>query len=123
MKLYDASAFFKHLQKNKLNRKHFILDITIYEIGNVIWKYVTKLKKISKQDAEKITQPLILWDRIIRIESNDEIKIMKISLSTKLTYYDSAYIYFSKKFGMELLTCDKKMFKTAKKMKINVKLV
>jgi len=122
MILYDTSALFERISKGSADKEGFILDLTVYEIGNVLWKQAFKTKAISKSDAESILEVVNLWERIIRVSPDDEKGIFKVCETTGLTFYDAAYIHFSKKYGLELYTCDKKLYTAGKRMKIKVKL-
>lgn len=124
MILYDASAFFELLKQEKLDHNAFLLDLSIYEIGNVIWKHSSILKQITESEAGKIINLVEDWPNIIRIDTKiDSAPILGTALQEKLTFYDSAYIYFPKKYSLHLHTCDKKLYKTAQKKKIQATLI
>lgn len=109
MKIYDSSAFFEAASSKTLDVEAFILDLTLYEVGNVVLKHESLLKDISRQDAESFINILSNWNRVLFIQQDDLQGIFSISLTTNLTFYDSAYVYFSKKYNAILETKDKKL--------------
>jgi len=124
MILYDASAFFELLKQETISKDSFILDLGIYEIGNVLWKQKNLLKTIDKNEANKFMEFVGVWESIIRtIPPDDFSKIYEIAERNNTTFYDSAYIHFAKKYALNLLTCDEKLYKTAKKNKIQATLI
>jgi len=124
MILYDASAFFELLKEQKLELDSFLLDLSFYEIGNVIWKHKNILRQISDADTKKIVELLCCWQNVIRLEWEKDFRpIVEITLSENITFYDASYLHFAKKHSMQLLTADKKLYKTAVKKKINCLLI
>lgn len=126
MYIYDTSAFYELIKTKKLDTDYFIIDLTFYEIGNVLWKHCNLLKKkteFCKKDLENIFNVLQNWERVIRIYPFDMKSILNIAINNKITFYDSAYIYLAKKYSLGLLTCDKKLYKISKKEKIKSVLI
>ena len=124
MLLYDSSAFFELLKSNELDYDAFLTDLNFYEIGNVLWKHKNILKELTEADVKKISKVLIDWNNLIRIDSESDFeKILEIALKQSITFYDSTYIHFAKKFGLKLITYDKKLDKAAKKQKIKCQLL
>ncbi|MFA5382760.1 MAG: type II toxin-antitoxin system VapC family toxin [Candidatus Micrarchaeia archaeon] len=126
MYIYDSSAFYELIKTKDLNTENFILDLTFYEVGNILWKYCTLLKKkteFCKKDLENICNILENWERVIRIYPLDTQYILEIAIKNKLTFYDAAYIYLAKKYSTGLLTCDKKLYVASKKEKIKSVLI
>lgn len=122
--LLDASAFillikkanvqttFRHLQNS------LILDLTVYEVGNALWKESTLAKYLTKEEAktlEKVAQ--IILSRTDKVLNQDLTfqQIMEIAKTENLSFYDSSYIYFAKQKNVQLVTEDPTLKEKAQK--------
>ncbi len=110
--LLDASAFFWAIKEGLDLREHFVLDLTFYELGNIVWK-----RKLGAELLE-----LLEFCRVIYIWHEDLPEILKIARDEGLTFYDASYVHFATKYGLELVTADKKLAKVARKY-VKTKLV
>lgn len=123
--LYDTSALL-NLMLNKGSKAldilsgQAVLDLTIYEIGNSIWKFSYLQKKITKNQScalLDISSSVIDNMTVLDIKSiENDIKEHSINLGQ--SFYDSAYLGVAKKYNLELVTDDKKLQKNAKRSKI-----
>ena len=121
-RLYDTSALFNIMIKNgsgasKLLRSQSILDLTTYEMGNIVWKLAYLQKKITAQQACKILESFLLLRQtmhVLEIAGMEE-KIKNLSLDTGLSFYDSAYVIAAKQTGLVLVTDDVSLAKIAAK--------
>lgn len=109
MKLIDTSYFYDVvLSKDQtLVLDSYVLDLTLYEIGDVLWKHYKKLKTISKSDY--LTFPHSISDlslNVIRFDQCDFPAISSIVDRFNLIFYDSAYVFYAKKYRLEILTHD-----------------
>lgn len=120
--LFDANAFLDLIRRKKaLIAGQYILDLTIYEIGNAIWKEATLFRTLTMNEAVQFMANLLSVVQkmnIIRIEEDLD-QIMELAIETHLTFYDAAYLYFAIKKGLTLVTNDKKLFRVAEG-KVNV---
>jgi len=83
-----------------------ILDLTLYEVGNVIWKEY-KLGRIRDLDGVvSMFSEVLSWIKIDEIELKDLKEIMKLAVSRGVTFYDASYIYIAEKRGYKLVTLD-----------------
>lgn len=115
--LFDTSAFLDLIRKKRLIVNSYILDLTIYEIGNAIWKETVLFNALSWDEAIEFMRNIsnILNKMIIiHIDVNDLNEIIKIAIQERLTFYDSAYLYYARKNKLILVTNDKKLYNTAK---------
>lgn len=124
-KLYDASAFL-NLLLNEGSKSlsilpgQTVLDLTLYELGNGIWRIQYLQKKITKEEA------CLLLDSCIQVMSSMNVldvdglenQVKEIASDNGQSFYDSAYIAVAKKYGLELVTDDKKLLKIASDCKI-----
>jgi len=97
--LLDASALLDLIKRKKkeiLNQ--YILDLTIYGIGNAIWKEANLFKTLTEEALNfmKNFANIKAKMKIITIQ-NDLKEIMKTAINEKLTFYDVAYLYFATK--------------------------
>lgn len=124
-KLYDASAFLNLLLNEGSNSLSIlsgqtVLDLTLYEIGNSIWRIQHLQKKITKEDA------CLLLDSCVQVMSSMDVldvaglenQVKEIASDNGQSFYDSAYLAVAKKHGLELVTDDKKLLKVASDCKI-----
>jgi len=98
----------------------YLMDLTIYEVGDSLWKLVFLLKVISLKDAIEIIEVLedLVKKRFIRAVYFTELnlpKIVKLAIAEGLTFYDSSYIAAAEKLSSTLVTEDKELRKKAKK--------
>ena len=99
-------------------RTSFLLDLTFYEIGNAIWKETCLTKFLTKNESEVLRNSVqIVLARIDKIlsEASNFQKILDISESEKLSFYDSSYFFAAKEKGLVLVTEDKELRTKAKK--------
>lgn len=115
--LLDANAFLDLIKRRKtLIKGQYILDLTMYEVSNAIWKEVVLFKTLTKDEAVTLMNEItniVQKLNIIRIQ-DDLDKIMEIAIKERLTFYDAAYLYFAKKYQLILITNDKKLYNAAK---------
>jgi len=87
--------------------------LMICEVGNTLWK-ATKRGFISLDQAErKFSYLLRLKIDSIELNEEDHREVLKWSVRSNATYYDSLYVRSSIKVGAVLLTGDDTLFKVA----------
>jgi predicted nucleic acid-binding protein len=95
-----------------------LLDLTFYEVGNAIWKETCLTKFLTEKDSEtlrnRVQTVLTRIDRISSEASNFK-KILDISESERLSFYDSSYLFIAKEKGLILVTEDKGLRAKAEK--------
>ena len=73
-----------------------VLDLSVYEVSNALWKAVKLLKNIDREEASLIHKTLLVFLRycaMLRLEDLDHDRIMEIALEKRLTYYDAPYLH------------------------------
>lgn len=124
-RIYDASALL-NLVLSRGSRSlavltgQAVLDLTAYEIGNAIWKMSCLQKKIVEDEA------CVLLDACMKTICNMstlsmvglEKDVKEMAVRTRQSFYDSAYMVLAKKHGLELVTDDAKLQKSASGSKI-----
>jgi predicted nucleic acid-binding protein len=111
----------------KILKESYILDLTGYEIGSILTKgndgHIKGLDREITMDLTKEIEKVVAMIRAIKLEPLDIAEIMKLSLSTGLTFYDASYIFYCKSNQIVLLTDDKEMYREASKLGLEVKKV
>ena len=111
--LFDTPSIITLLKFNRIDLLYnqYIQELTLYEIGSILWKEVYMLKKINLDDALKILdiiKKLTNYMNVLSIKGLED-EILKIAYETKLTFYDASYIILSKSYGLTLVTDDEKL--------------
>lgn len=106
-------------------RRHgfVILDLTIYEVCNAIWKGYIKLNKISFNEAVNAciaVRTLIRWLEVYKFEDLDFKKVIEIALESSITVYDAAYIALAIVLRTRIASEDEDIIKTAPKYSVDV---
>ncbi len=95
-----------------------ILDLTVYEIGNALWKELELLKSLKMEDAERLANAVNLvmtnMEKLF-VGASEFSDVMSIARAEKKTFYDSSYIYIAKREKMMLVTEDRGLSKVAQK--------
>jgi predicted nucleic acid-binding protein len=125
--LFDASSILTLVRELRGKAPDELLNgstipLAYYEIGNALWRECSLLKRISREDAEKLLRAMfaILQAMDIAFVENDEeaTNILAHGCDLNITYYDSAYIEQASKTKKSLVTEDKKLAKAAERMGI-----
>ncbi|ARM74605.1 type II toxin-antitoxin system VapC family toxin [Acidianus manzaensis] len=121
--LFDTSALYPliiELLRGKINLNFlsnaYILDLTIYEIGNVLWKE-SKIKNKIKDPVETMQNFLKIIEKFNLITEIDYTKVLKLAIERNLTFYDSAYVYIAEENNLTLVTYDKELLGKTKNAK------
>ena len=123
------TLFFSDSEENvhKILKESSVLDLTGFEIGSILTKgndgHIRGLKRELILYLTKEIEKVIANIRVIRLKTLDIAEIMKLSLSTGLTFYDASYVFYCKFHQMALLTEDKEMYREAVKLGLEVKKV
>jgi predicted nucleic acid-binding protein len=122
--LLEASSLFLLIRSSREERKlaivneSRILDLTIFEIGNTLWKESELLKILAIEEVEKLVRTVVRTLAAlesISLSRDDFAEVLGIARKEKLTFYDSSYLYIAKKNGLTLVSNDGKLFRAAKK--------
>jgi len=127
MHLLDSSAIaiiIKRLRGKAVEHlyRNTTLDLSRYELGNIIWKKCVLKSLISQEEAlyraEDMAKTLELTS-MERVESNEDFKdAMRLAINLKITFYDASYLQIAKSRKLTLVTEDKKLSEKAKKANI-----
>ena len=95
-----------------------VLDLTYYEIGNAVWKESSPSKSLSGANLEKVVEAVnycFTNMESISLAPVDLAGILEIARKEKLTFYNSSYLYATKKNNLTLVTEDEKLARASKK--------
>lgn len=127
--LLDASSLILLIKKADVQetvrklQEATILDLTYYEVGNIVWKEGTLTKFLTVKEADRLgrmAQEIITQLNQIDNKETSLMKILEIARNENLSFYDSSYIYSAKERGLTLITEDKRLKEKAKKY-VNVR--
>ena len=122
--LFDASAIVNLLISQggriiDIVTGNWTLDLTVYEVGNAVWKLNTIKSKITSAEADNLLRNLldIVADRIRLISSSeiDHLSTIRIAREEKLSYYDAIYLSIAMTRNLLLVTDDRRLYNSAKK--------
>lgn len=115
--LLDASAIYKIAYVNRMDviADSITLDLARYELGNAVLKDCVIHKKIDITKAEELIGFLYkVLDNLDKVIVTDSKETMKIAHELNLSFYDAAYVQYSKTSNLTLITEDGKLTKKAK---------
>ncbi|RLE87040.1 MAG: hypothetical protein DRN04_18670 [Thermoprotei archaeon] len=118
MKLvFDASALLNLIRSASSSafnylKGNYILSLTLYEIGNALWRETTLLKRISISEALSLLELISSICKIMNtINPHNNLLVLKLAHELRITYYDSSYIVASYELNAGLVTDDEKLRK------------
>jgi len=113
--VFDSSALLniiRVLGANALGylRGNYVLTLTLYEVGNALWKETTLLKRITAEEATTLLGLIGNTCRVLNIVApKDPLKALKLACALKITYYDSAYVTVAYERNATLVTDDREL--------------
>jgi len=95
-----------------------ILDLTIYEIGNVVWREYRKGRITDPVSVSRMFEVVV--GSIEKLSINEEVcRVQEIAIENNLTFYDAAYIYVTRKNKLKLVTEDKVLLNLPESIDLN----
>ena len=122
--LLDASSLMLLIKKADVQeamkklQEAAVLDLTYYEVGNIIWKESALTKFLTLKEADRfgmMAQEVMAKVKQINGKETAFMKILEIARNENLSFYDSSYVYSAKEEGLTLITEDKRLKEKAKK--------
>ena len=108
--LLDASALYPLMLRMRENLLQYaaqfaVLDLTLYEVGNAIWKEHRKGRIRNLALVAKVFEEII--KDMNRLSIGQEIfSVLEIATGNDVTFYDASYIYVARKWRLKLVTED-----------------
>ena len=115
MMVCDASAIYKTIKSNRLDRLvgQSISSIAVYELGNVIWKHAILVKTYDQKEANdlfNICERALEEMRVVHSDLND---IYRMAEKYRTSFYDGAYLCLAADMNIPLVTLDQKLAQKA----------
>jgi predicted nucleic acid-binding protein len=112
--LLDASALYPLILKLRekiftASKKLAVLDLTYYEVGNILWKHYKRGKIANLDVAAEIFKEIL--DSIEKFKAEDFIGTLKTATKENLTFYDATYIQTAEKQQLTLVSADKQILR------------
>ncbi|MGB9729922.1 MAG: type II toxin-antitoxin system VapC family toxin [Thermoprotei archaeon] len=113
--LFDASALLnivRRLEEKSLKilKGNYILTLTIYEIGNALWRETKLLKRLTVNNTVEILKAVIALTKFMQIiEPENPIEVLVTSNMMEATFYDTAYVITALQENLILVTDDEKL--------------
>ncbi len=113
--IFDASALLNIIRlmgSDALShlKGNYILSLTLYEVGNALWKEATLLNRISIDEALSLFNWVNQVCRVLNvITPRDTSLILRLAYDLKLTFYDSSYIVGAGEINGVLITDDERL--------------
>ena len=83
-----------------------VLDLTIYEVGNVIWKEYRRSKIGDLTIVANFFQEIFDVISILKFDANMR-EVLELATNENLTFYDASYLHMARKHGAKLVTEDR----------------
>ncbi|MFB6200311.1 MAG: type II toxin-antitoxin system VapC family toxin [Candidatus Nanohaloarchaea archaeon] len=117
--IFDTSSLINLLTEGKIDPllEEKILDLTLYETSNVLWKMHHIQEKINKKELHELLQLLNRLEKEMQVHSPERTETMKIASEHGITFYDASYLSAAKN-SETLITEDTALRKTAEKEEI-----
>jgi len=92
--LLDASSIFAaaKLERVDVIPGNYTLDLTRYELGNMLWKESALLRRISIEDSRRlieVVKDMISLTRVLKIDCREE-EMLDVASRLEITFYDAS---------------------------------
>lgn len=121
-RLFDASAILnvvrnKDSQSIGILNKQYVLDLTIYEISNAIWRISYREKKITQEQSSTLFDSILLLMQHMKVVGINGLEkhVQELAMKEELTAYDASYLALAEKSGLVLVTDDRELERAARK--------
>lgn len=116
-RVFDASSIFEIAKQANASSlvNGYALYLTLYELGNILWKHTALTKCLSVEEAEETRQIVnkMLQTMNLQPVTNVDHETFTIASKHRISYYDASYIQATKSLNAELITEDKRLAKVA----------
>jgi len=122
--LFDASALVNIIVSRAgealdVTKGRDILDLTVYEAGNSLWKLNVIHKKLDAEEAASLLLVVAKLSKhmdVLGVSQLDLASVLGLAVQERISFYDAAYLHAAKERGLELITDDAKLKKVASKL-------
>lgn len=111
--IFDASSIFEAISQNKIEVLigNYTMELTRYELINVLWKNFLLKRNIIKEECLRITEiikNILKLMHILNIDCNEK-EVFDVASQLEITIYDASYIYNAKRLNLSFITEDQKL--------------
>ena len=110
--LLDASALYgllAHYHRWIRHREKLaILHLTVYEVGNALWKEARAGRLPWRETAGALSRVL---SSLKMLDDPPLEKVLEVAVERDLTFYDASYAYVAETLGLSLVTQDRELLK------------
>jgi predicted nucleic acid-binding protein len=109
--LVDASALYPlvlKLREGLLDHLPLVavLDLTVYEVGNVIWKEYRASRVKDPRALAAVLGEVLSGFRVVRVGGEALGEVLGLAIAEGITFYDAAYLHAARRLGLKLVTED-----------------
>ena len=113
--ILDTSALYPlvlRLRENLLaySSLFVVLDLTVYEVGNVIWKEYRRGKIRDPAVVARLFQEIFNIIPVVRFNA-DIREVLGLAINENLTFYDASHLYMARTHNAKLVTEDRDLQK------------
>jgi predicted nucleic acid-binding protein len=110
--LLDASALYglvAHYRRWVGHREKFaILHLTVYEVGNALWKEARAGRLPWREAAGALSRVL---SSLKTLDDPPLERVLEVAVERDLTFYDASYAYVAETLGLSLVTQDRELLR------------
>ncbi|AKT35569.1 putative nucleic acid-binding protein, contains PIN domain [Pyrobaculum sp. WP30] len=110
--LLDASALYglvAHYRRWVGRREKLaILHLTVYEVGNALWKEARAGRLPLREAAGALSRVL---SSLKMLDDPPLERVLEVAVERDLTFYDASYAYVAETLGLSLVTQDRKLLR------------
>jgi len=95
-----------------------VLDLTVYEVGNAIWKRCKIFKAVREEEAVRFMisfRKIIASMRVFSASGVEIDEVLKMALGEGISFYDATYIQVARREKFDLVTDDRRLAEVATK--------
>jgi predicted nucleic acid-binding protein len=124
MHLLDSSAIIGILETHRARAPSLLIDqatidLARYELGNILWKEHTLLRRSTSQQimgrVNEVVQILSLMN-VIELSTERMAEVLELSINCQLSFYDAAYLDTAIATGFTLISEDTRLREAALKL-------
>jgi predicted nucleic acid-binding protein len=117
MRVYDTSAIYDLIDNGNVIDfdDGATIELSKFEVGNVIRKQFALRHKISMDDALVLVKAVTIFLGNLRVLEPDPSDTLKFAIKEKITFYDASYIVAAMQSQSILVTEDKVQQEVARK--------
>lgn len=118
MRLFDTSSFYLALktEKSAFLKEAYLLNLTLYEFGNIIWKEINLRKSLTLEEGARILKFSNNLIKSLKIIEPDYEEVLHLAVILKINFYDASFVQAAKQLKVVLVTEDKTLIKAAQKI-------